>query len=763
MGELVLRLLPDNHEPQEVVLKQHSISASILDAANTTSAYVLNDYKYRAQIVSDSYEEINNPVFLLNGKVIDLNYASDTGMLFFRDYSFGQCIFRECYGFIQITIIYEDAQGNRQIKDTEFIQVLVRKGPQNESVKQMVEYVYSHSAYLLYDGQMLSKALEGQNDSAQKTIESHILLLKQISVTYEENYRFFKMNSRFITTPQEHVDHFEKLQYVSRNTLQYIAQHPEQLHLVHHNSGIQINSFRYQPVKTLVTDNEKSYDIYENRVVLGFLSYLILEISRIEKELSEIVSRVPTKLSETDGYVSSSYFIYERTIDTIKEILGNVQELHHRFRSLYYMYAEIFPLKPEKIVSVPRLTPLFRAIPQYHQIFDCVVAWFSKGAFSIQKEQFMLSFIRISTLYEVYVLSKLINYYKDSGFTLSSMDRIQYPSPGKYYSNTSCNNRFVFKKESVEITLYYQPVIYNTNRKEISGINLYRNTSISFPSTRDGTSYRGKYYTPDLLIKYEYDGRTAERYLIADAKYSRVDTVKNRELAELAYKYLFSISPVFNDSRIIGMSIFNGIPDVNDQASTSTNVYDFELETPITPCANIITLTETSGDSSELHRALLRNAVGIYASESPLAPVPLPISRHAAYHAPTPSFVYDTNVHSLERDNTYSSKLLSASDKNTRSSDYSNMLDTARVEKESNSFLNESKKRKGAIILSELPLSELHLDKTVEEKLISAGYTTLRDLVPNKEKNDLISNPILNRKNRREIEARLKQRRVFLS
>ena len=50
----------------------------------------------------------------------------------------------------------------------------------------------------------------------------------------------------------------------------------------------------------------------------------------------------------------------------------------------------------------------------------------------------MLSFLKINTLYEVYVLTKLINYFKNSGYTLKAADRIPYPSPGKKIENTYC-------------------------------------------------------------------------------------------------------------------------------------------------------------------------------------------------------------------------------------------------------------------------------------------------------------------------------------
>ena len=770
MDELILRLLPDNQEPQELVLQQHRLSNSILDTANATSAYVFNDYKYRAQLVNNC-SEISNLVFLLNGQEIGITYSPDDGMISFQDYSFGQRIFLECYGFAQITIIFDDKCGNQQIRDTEFMHVLVHKGSQNDSVRRMTEYVYEQNAELLNGNRTIPKDISGLKEAARKTIESHILLLEQISVVYEENYRYFKMNSRFLTIPKERVDHFEKLQYVSRNTLQYIAQHPEELQQIPNSSGIRIGNYRYQPNKTLITDKEKSYNIYENRVVLGFLLFLLHEIERIQKELSAIINRVPQKLMEANGYVTSAYFIYAKTLETVKVLLNDVQKLHRKYTSLYYLYAKVFPIKPENLSSIPQFTSLFRAIPQYHQIYNCAISWFSKGVFTIREEQFMLSFIKISTLYEVYVLTKLINYFRQVGYTLTVADKIPYPSPSKYFENTYCNNRFIFKNNSGQITLYYQPVIYSTNRQKISGIGLYRNTSISYPKIRDGKSYRGRYYTPDFLIKYEYSGTSAEKYLIADAKFSRLQTIKEREFAELAYKYLFSISPVSPEGEVIGLCIFSGLHETEDQRDSLTNIYDFEQVHPITPRADIVTLTENLTDNTLLHDTLLRNSIGLYITETPQKPIPLPSINYAQnvnsqltmdiLEPQEPKLIRQEDValshtkdlsaatlgktplHSMESQNIFSS--------NTK------FLDKRSIQKE-----KAKAKAKATIDISVLPLSGLNLDKDIEAKLIRAGYITVQDLVPNKLKSDLASNPILNRKSRREIEAKLKQRKVLL-
>lgn len=141
--------------------------------------------------------------------------------------------------------------------------------------------------------------------------------------------------------------------------MQYIVQHPEELQQIHHSSGIKIGNFRYQPNKTLITDNEKSYDIYENRVVLGFLLFLLHEIERIQKELSDIISQVPQKLIETDGYVTSSYFIYAKTLEAVKVLLNDVEKLHRKFTSLYYLYAKVLPIKPENCLQSHALQHCF--------------------------------------------------------------------------------------------------------------------------------------------------------------------------------------------------------------------------------------------------------------------------------------------------------------------------------------------------------------------------------------------------------------------
>ena len=71
---------------------------------------------------------------------------------------------------------------------------------------------------------------------------------------------------------------------------------------------------------------------------------------------------------------------------------------------------------------------------------------------------------------------------------------------------------------------------------------------------------------------------------------------------------------------------------------------------------------------------------------------------------------------------------------------------------------NQAKQKKTDI--STINISELNLGKDIECRLTAAGYMTVQDLLPNGSISDLAENKMLNRKSRREIEARLKQRKI---
>ncbi len=602
-----LLLYPYSKGPQEFDLYPHRLESSIVDTLQTTEDYVFNNYEYCAKLQCDNPQMITNFKFYLNNTLLATEYNPDDGNITFCDASYGSKPFLECYGYVQLTVMFS-AEGKNFHYNTNYIPVLVRKGKQNDSVQRMTEYVYRHDESLLFSNDQLPKNAAGIKENSRKTVESHILLLKEISCTFEMNYAYFQANSRFRTAQGECIDRFEKLQYISASTIQYISQHPAELKQISTSVGIKIGNRHYQPDRTLITNNIQSFDIYENRQIIGFLETLLGEIKKIQCEINRLIEGVPTSPIEHGDYVVSTYFLFVSTVEVLKSMLSDLDALNNRFVSLLSAYSKAFKIEGDRVMSVPYPTAVFLSIPPYRQLYDCMNNWFKMGVVNLEEERFMLSFLKISSLYETFVLLKLINYIKDNGFILQDANKITYHfTYSTFYENTRCNNKFVFQQDETIITLYYQPVIYNVDRSDKTGIGLYRNTSISFPRWL-GNDSTGSYYTPDYLIKIETPSEYT-RYVIADAKFMTTLNVKKFQVAALAYKYLFSISPIDYRDKVVALYIINGQSD--EDIDSVTDIYDHSLaHGSITPRAEIITITGNSVNTEETHFELFKETIG---------------------------------------------------------------------------------------------------------------------------------------------------------
>lgn len=173
----------------------------------------------------------------------------------------------------------------------------------------------------------------------------------------------------------------------------------------------------------------------------------------------------------------------------------------------------------------------------------------------------------------------------------------------RYYRNTVYNNTFEFSKDAINVTVYYQPIIYGkmNNRERPNGIGLFRNTSISITDPTalamldEREAKQGSYYTPDYLIKISNNNNTS--YHILDAKHSSPNNIKRYQLPYLAFKYLFSISTFPNGENVDSMCIICGKTTHN----SSENIYDIAetMDINVHPMAHICNVTGDDIDNDK--------------------------------------------------------------------------------------------------------------------------------------------------------------------
>ncbi len=602
-----LTLYPSNKVSMTVPLHPGQTGRSLLDDIHLSDNNVYAEMEYEALLSGDNISEVREISFYINDEKVVCNY--NNGTISFRHVGFGRRIFCDCYGFAQIEIILEFDGENISLR-SEYLPVLVRKGKLNDSVQRMAKFVYDNYEELLYGNDIHPRNLSGMKESDYKSLESRLLLLNRMAGLYEENFSYFKANSRFKSEPKEYVDRFEKLQFITNSTIQHISQHPEELEQVNYTTGITYLQHNMQPKRTLISRNMYTYDIYENQIIVGFLKTVIAAIVDIKHRVEQTLNKIPAREVEIDGYVTSAFFIFSSTKKILESYHGELLMLENRFIALYGAYSDILKVKEAIVSVVPKPTAVFLAIPQYHVIFNSILEWFKYGICDLLREQFMLTFLRSSTLYECYLLTKLNKYFVEHGFERSGHNTYSYPMrKNARYRNTRFSNTFVFRRgENLTVTVYYQPVIYDKDYQH-NGIGLHRTTSIVIAD--DSPEERiGRYYAPDYILKMETSKIT--RYVILDAKFSTCSTIKNFYFSKLAYKYVFSVSTINPENVLAGFCVINGITE-NDETDVLRDAYDYRLPNEfITPDASIMTLTEMSEDNELFHSSLLSQLIYKY-------------------------------------------------------------------------------------------------------------------------------------------------------
>ena len=311
-------------------------------------------------------------------------------------------------------------------------------------------------------------------------------------------------------------------------------------------------------------------------------------LKEIYEHCKSLLEQIPTNEDYGDEYIYSAFFMFTETKKILEDGLSRIIDLRAKFARLWAMYSGALKIKPEPMVNKPRASHVFMSVPQYNRVFLHIDRWFNYGIYDFTRESYMLSFIKISSLYEGYLLVKMIAYFKSRGYELESGQKRKYPIKHSWkYKNTNCNNTFSFKNSKQRITLYYQPVIFDTDESAINGIALIRNNSI--PITNGDCDTGGHYYSPDYLIKVE--NNSGSKYLILDAKFSDLVCVNRYHVRDLAFKYLFSVSAIRSIDTIVGLCIIYGKCNATERIQTA---YDKQLPNQkIRPIMELLPLIES--------------------------------------------------------------------------------------------------------------------------------------------------------------------------
>ena len=261
---------------------------------------------------------------------------------------------------------------------------------------------------------------------AYQSLSSYVTLLEQVLSCYRANYNYFRTLARHMLVKSDIVTSFDQVRMMTQRSQQWLTQNlhvlsevsPEQAALTYLGKN-------YLPMQMQSTINVKSFDTYENRVVVGFLQMVLHNASKIGQDYKAFLQEHLSSIKVLRAQLKERGLPYEAPIITLKflQFQKCEQELNHLYElitdlnGLYRNYEQLFKLKDVLLRNFPRKAKAFQEIKPYAQVFHTINRWFRYGEFSLQKDMLFLQGKTLDKLFEYYCLYRLLDMLIGAGFT----------------------------------------------------------------------------------------------------------------------------------------------------------------------------------------------------------------------------------------------------------------------------------------------------------------------------------------------------------
>ena len=473
------------------------------------------------------------------------------------------------YDLIAVSFILSFVDGSSKEYFTDFLLCVSKNQEDATNIQNMLQELIAFDdsqvgEWIFSDGKRgASNSLyEGKwNKRAYKSLSSYIQLLEQVIACYKNNFAYFRMQGKHTIKQSSVLVPYEKVKKVSRDSFNWIMQNADQLANVPYSSGVQYQGKNYLPYHLKTDASQKSWDVYENRIVISFLHTVLLNAKQIFLEFDRDILNEERIISRIHGSFPKEYCAPIITIKSLqisfcRILLGKLNHSIDTLQNLYTQYETLFDVQTSMLTTLPRKTSTFCEIKPYAQVFKIIVHWFQYGEYSLEKERLILQVKTLDKLFEYYCLLQLLKLLADNGYHIADIQEPAFKylytsADGHYQNEQDVANTYVLSRNHITATLYYQPVISAFNFE--NGLTLYRTTS------------KKGYYTPDFVLKFSFSEHD-EEYIIFDAKFASRDTIKNFRLPEVIRKYSCELCVAANSRAPKMVWILQGRVNSNEKA-----------------------------------------------------------------------------------------------------------------------------------------------------------------------------------------------------
>lgn len=497
--------------------------------------------------VQPSLDRVNSELLLFENYlyklIIHFEETVENAELFVGDYSVPllynenkdcfetekELVFGGCFDLAYVSVNIDDGNGNEKVYYTDYLRIATTKQT-SKQIDKMLEEIENSLPNFLEVCFSRSRKKSGLIKNDVRSIWNTLKIIDDIITIYDENCGYFSNHKKSSVEQIPAIVDVKSMHKINQDSLIWIASNPDNLISSHKQDGINVNEKKYIPAKVKTQISRYSYNVYENKVVLGFLNsvikYIEDQLVGFEREMLELESipeSIVTQLPNTHELTGRCIFIY------YKGVVEKFLQKRNLLQEIYNKYVRILECEPELVYNTPKLTNTFKQVYHYRLCYECMVKWYEAGDYSLDYLNYLFKLKTLSRIFEYYCLIKMQSALSKCGYSFIESERIVYDLEN---DNEEINNKYVFSGRGQEVTLLYEPTIWTSKMNQ--SINLY-STGYNFS--------KGKWndcWTPDFVIKISTGIK--EYYYILDAKYSNEQNVKKRYMPELVLKYSAQIA-----------------------------------------------------------------------------------------------------------------------------------------------------------------------------------------------------------------------------
>ncbi|USE34539.1 hypothetical protein [Endozoicomonas sp. SCSIO W0465] len=293
-------------------------------------------------------------------------------------------------------------------------------------------------------------------------------------------------------------------------------------------SHLHVDGRMYWATELLAPVIREHTDVYENRVLSGYLDSLLSVIADLLKHYA------PTELSRLqnahEGYVSF-FACMEAWIHQVNsQQLVALKACQEQILSLRQQFMKRLPVR-KSVRALPRITAKVRGSQHYLTLFRMVIDWYQHlGLEGKTPQQQFLAINSMPGLFEYYAFIRIRRWFLAKGLQ---------ENPGIGKPHLLCT-----RENNLAISLHYEPVFWMVGNSKAGNIINTENRSVSearnnYPGrTREWEFAQRK---PDITLEVRRNGQLIG-LLVLDAKFTTREQAFSQYLPECTMKYVHGIT-----------------------------------------------------------------------------------------------------------------------------------------------------------------------------------------------------------------------------